>query len=364
MVEDKMVLYKNLYKKWLRNFLLCSFIPLSLVALFNYRVDRFGLFHLDKGLKISAMDLLNGKRLAGRLDSYEEREFQRLIVENYPKKRETVLIGSSRNMLSRKNLLGGDIDFFNHSLSGPALQDLIAISGMYKLKGNMPKTVILGIDPWIFNKNKGLPQWWKSLNRYYETIVTEIYERETQINLFQPDRYLQLINLEFTKENYKYLRKGRKLTTTDTIHINNFVREPDGSMYFPYQMRFKKAERLTPYPPNAKPLPLLNNFESLSGMELFEDFVRYLQNKKVEVVLVLLPFHPAIYKLFNENPGYRIVITLEKHLRDFALQNHIQLIGSYDPGKYQLEGKDFIDDIHGHEIVAKKVFQEYRWAKP
>ena len=346
------------YRRWFRNFLLCAFVPLFLVALFNYRVDRFGLFHFDKGLKISAMGLLSGKKVAGRLDSYEEREFQRLIVENYPKRRDVVLIGSSRNMLSRKSLLGGDIDFFNHSLSGPAIEDHIAILGFYKVKGDMPKTVIFGIDPWMFNKNNGLPQWWKSLNRYYQAIITEIYKKEMNVSLFQPEKYLQLVNLEFTKENYKYLRKRKKLTVTDRIDINNFVREPDGSMHFPYGMRFKTDERPN-YPPDAKPLPLLNNFESLSGMELFEDFVRYLQKKKVEVVLVLLPFHPALYKLFNENPEYRIVVTVEKRLKDFAFQNHVKLIGSYDPGKYQLEGKDFIDLTHGHEIVAEKVFAEY-----
>jgi hypothetical protein len=347
------------YRRWFRNFLICSSAPLFLVALFNYRVDRFGLFHFDKGLKISAMGLLDGKKVAGRLDSYEEREFQRLIVENYPKRRDVVLIGSSRNMLSRKSLLGGDIDFFNHSLSGPALEDHIAIIGFYKAKGDMPKKVFLGIDPWMFNKNNGLPQWWKSLKRYYQAITQEIYGREMSVSLFQPDKYLQLINLEFTRENYKHLRKKKKkLTITDRVDIDNFVREPDGSMYFPYLMRFRTDERPN-YPPGAKPLPLLNHFESLSHMELFEDFVRYLQKKKVEVVLVLLPFHPALYKLFNENPEYRIVITLEKRLRDFALQNHVKLIGSYDPGKYQLEGKDFIDVTHGHEIVAERVFAEY-----
>lgn len=352
------------YKRWFRNFLLCSLGPLLLVALFNYRVDRFGLFHSNKELKTAVVNLLSGKMIAGLLDSYEEREFHRLIVENYSKRREVVLIGSSRNMLSRRSFIGRDVDFFNHSLGGPALEDHIAISGFYRVKGGMPKTILLGIDPWIFNKNNGLPQRWKSLSRYYEKIVAEIYGREIKVNPFQPDKYIQLINLEFTRKNYNYFRKGKKFKVTDTVDIDNFVREPDGSIHFPYNMRFKKDERSNPYSPQAKPIATLNNFESLSGMELFEDFVIYLQKKEVEVILLLLPLHPAAYRLCNENPEYQIVIALEKQLKDFALRNHIKLIGSYDPGKYQLKGKDFIDDTHGHEIVAEKVFQEYRWTKP
>jgi len=352
------------HKRWLKMFVLCCFTLLFLVALFNCLVDGLGLFRLHKGLKYAVANLLDEKMVAGPLGGYDERELQRMIVEQYPKRRDMIAIGSSRNMLLRRRFIHGDIDFFNHSMAGASLEDYTAIVGLYRIKGDLPRTVVLGIDPWVFNKNNGLPEWWKSLSRYYEKMVAEINGREIKVNVTQPNKYMQLINLEYTRANYKFFRRGKKLYVTDTINIDDFVREPDGSIHFPYHMRFKTDERTNSYPPESMPISYLNHFESLSGFELFGDFLRYLREKEVDVILLFLPFHPAAYKLFNDNPQCQIVISLEKYLKDFALRNNIKVMGSYDPGRYQLGGKDFFDDTHGHEIVAKKVFQEYRWAKP
>jgi len=362
MTKDKTIKFK----RWFRNFLLFSLVPLCLVALFNYLVDGTGLFHLNKGrLKYAAANLLAGKMVAGPLGGYEERELQRLIIENYPKRRDVILIGSSRTMLLRRRFIQRDIDFFNHSMSGAGLEDYISIIGLYKTKGDLPKTVVLGIDPWIFNKNSGIPEWWNPLGGYYEKLVAEINGRKTKVNRTQLNKYMQLINLDYTRANYKFYPRrkkirGKKLYVTPTVDIDDLVREPDGSVHFPYKMRFKEDVRSSPYPPRAEPIRTLNNFDSLSGIELFEDFVLYLQKKEVKVILLLSPFHPVAYKLFNDDPRYQIVISLEKYLKNFAFRNHIKLIGSYDPGRYQLKEKDFIDDSHGHEIVVTKVFQEYR----
>ncbi len=347
------------YRKWFCNFLLCSLVPLFLVALFNCFVDGLGLFRFNKGLKYAAANLLVGKMVAGPLGNYDERELQRLIVEHYPKRRDMIAIGSSRNMLLRKRFIHGDIDFFNHSMAGAGLEDYMAIAGLYRTKGSLPSAVVLGVDPWIFNKHNGLSPSWKSIGRYYEKILAEIYGREIKVDVTEPNKYMQLINLDYTRTNYDYLSKGKKLYVTDTTDVDDFVREPDGSIHFPYKKRFAKGERSNPYPPQANPIEHLNHFESLSGIDLFEQFVLYLQKEKVKVILLLLPFHPVAYRLFHDHPQYRIVLSLEKYFRDLELRTHIRVIGSYDPGKYQLDGKDFMDDTHGHEIVAEKVFAEY-----
>jgi len=94
-------------------------------------------------------------------------------------------------------------------------------------------------------------------------------------------------------------------------------------------------------------------------LPLFQAFTKYLQKKGVEVVVLLIPFHPVVYKLFNDNPHYRLVITIEDMLRDFTRRNKIKLIGSYDPRRYGPPGMDFFDNTHGHETVVQKVMQEY-----
>jgi len=355
------------HKRWLKSFFLCCFVLLFSVALFNRLVDGSGLFRQKRGLEYleyAAADLLGGKMIAGPLVGYDERELQRLIIEHYPRRREMITVGSSRNMLLRKRFIREDIDFFNHSMAGAGLEDYIAILGLYRIKGDLPKTVVFGIDPWIFNKNNGLPHYWKAISGHYEKMVSEVEGRQIKVSTSQPNKYLQLINLDYTRANCQYFWRGRGLYVTDTIEVDDFVREPDGSIHFPYQMRFRTDEKVNPYPSDAMPIHYLNRFESLSGLDLFVDFIHFLQKKDVTVILLLLPFPPATYKLFGDNPRYHIVISLEKNLEEFAARNNIKVIGSYNPAKYQLGEKDFFDDTHGHEIVAKKVFQEYRWARP
>ena len=355
------------HKRWLKSFSLCCSVLLFSVALFNRLVDGSGLFRQKRGLeylKYASATLLDGKMVAGPLVGYDERELQRLIIEQYPKRREMITIGSSRNMLLRKRFIREDVDFFNHSMAGAGLEDYMAILGLYRVKGDLPKAVVFGIDPWIFNKNNGLPHYWKAISRYYEKMMGEVRGREVKVDTSEPNKYMQLINLDYTRANCEHFWRGKGLYVVDTIEVDDFVREPDGSIHFPYRMRFKTDEKTHAYPPDAMPIHYLNRFESFSGLDLFAEFLHFLREKDVEIILLFLPFPPATYKLFDDNPRYQIVISLEKNLKDFATRNNIKVIGSYDPARYQLGEKDFFDDTHGHEIVTEKVFRECRRVEP
>jgi hypothetical protein len=98
----------------------------------------------------------------------------------------------------------------------------------------------------------------------------------------------------------------------------------------------------------------------LYGTEQFEGLVRYLQKKGVRLVFLLPPFHAAAYRSCLTSPKFKIVPEIETYLRGFAQQNDITVIGSYDPAVYGLEGKDFFDGTHGHDIVMKTIFREFR----
>ena len=347
------------YKTWFFGVIFISILVLVVIALFNCFVDGIGLFRYTKGLKYMATALINGKMVAGPLGGYDERELQRIVVKNYPSRRDIITIGSSRNMQLRKRFFHGNQDFFNHSMAAASIEDYVSVVSLYIAEGNLPKTVIISIDPWVFNAKNGMPQWWKHLADSYKEMASKIYQQTSNVDLGQTSRYRQLINLDYTIANYKYMRKGKKLRLTDRADIDDFVREPDGSIHFPYRWRYKRDERAD-YPPHAMPITYLNNFNTMSNFQLLQDFAIYLQKQGVEVVFLLIPFHPVAYKLFNDSSRYRIVLTIEDMLRDFAQRNKMKLIGSYDPKRYGLTGKDFFDDTHGHETVVQKVVQEYR----
>jgi hypothetical protein len=348
------------YRRWFLAFLFISVGVLSLTAFFNHLVDGHGLFTIHRGLGFAATNLVNGGMVAGPLGGHEERELNRLVIEKYPRQRDIITIGSSRNMQVRKRFFPGNPDFFNHSMAAAGLEDYLAIVNLYRRRAVLPKTVVLGIDPWIFNKNLVITPWWQGLAPFYKELAEEISGKQVKVSVAESARYLQLINLDYTAANWKLLRAGRKLYTTENIGIDDFVREPDGSIHFPYKIRLHRDRRKQPYPAHVIPTGYLQNFTSIANMELFKGFVSFLKGQGVEVVFLLLPFHPVLHRLIMENPQCRTVITTEMMLRDFGKEQGVPVVGSFDPTGYALKDEDFSDDIHGHEIVAQRVLGGYR----
>jgi hypothetical protein len=356
------------YKRWLKRFLAIFLFLLLATALFNFQTDSAGIFRPNKGLSGVAMDLINGKMVAGYIGRDDERELQRLIVENYPGRRDIIAIGSSRTMLLRKTFIQeGNVDFFNHFVSGAVIEDYVAIIGLYKRKGVLPGTVIIGIDPWIFNANNKLAtDFWRTLESYYGDMVAEFPKRSrgTKLvgNAAKPkagvmSKYEQLINLEYTLQNCQYLKKGKRLYVTSTVDVDDTVREPDGSLHFPASTRLATMAEV-----GSRGLGdiIYSDFNSLSHTELFEDLLHYLIAHGVRVVLLLPPYHPDVYRASQKDPKYRMTLEVERYLRETARANNITVIGSFDPGKYGFTAEDFVDEIHGHETVMRRLFEGFR----
>ncbi len=358
------------YKLWLIRFICALFVLLAATAVFNYSVDSVGVFGLNKGLRSVAENMTQGKMVAGPLGRDDERELQMIVVEIFQGKRSVVAIGSSRTMPLRGKFIRGADNFFNHSVSGALLEDFTAITGLYRNKNTFPDTVIFGIDPWMFNKDNGLTDSWRTLERYYKEMMADVAATSKDPGLARAatkksdalNRYEQLINLEYTIQNVYFSRKKKeRLYVTNTIEIDDFVREPDGSIHFPYNMRHVKMPNTGPLsPPMNPPDRYYKNFEVIAGAETFGNLVRYLKKRGVRVVLLLPPLHPASYRACKENPTYGITLRVEAYLRDLGRAENITVVGSFDPERYGFKGEEFFDGHHGHDIVMKRLFEDYQ----
>jgi len=152
--------------------------------------------------------------------------------------------------------------------------------------------------------------------------------------------------------------------TTDSVDYNigadDSITRTDGSIYYSNEIRHRTNDQvkelaiafgkaITPYS--------LGKFDSLSNIELFENFVRYLQLNKVDVILFLPPYNPIAYDLLLESNKYKHILIAEKYLINFAKLNDIDIKGSYSPHKYDFANKDFFDGVHGRDQVIKKIFE-------
>ena len=357
----------NKYIKWLRYSIILIILIVSVVSVFNYKVDSWGLFGNSNLLK-AAKALTSGK-IKGGLENYDERLFQELIIKNLQVKNDVIAIGSSRTMLLRKRFFLEDkINFFNHSVSGASLEDYIAIVGLYEsIHGYLPHEIILGIDPWVFNKYSGQNRW-KSLSRYYNYEINKIDNKKhtsatTVINM---SKWKQLINYEHTVSNIKYFKNllqndGQTFYITENIDIDDsiMIKETDGSIHYPYKLRHPNYDKIKISAVNQAKGQVysLNKYKRLDNTQLFNDFIKYLQLNGTEVIFYLPAYHPNFYDLLIKNNKYKYLNISENYLVNFAKKNNIKVKGSYNPHTGNFTYKNFRDAMHGEESIVENIFK-------
>src|SRR5690606_22220124 len=92
------------------------------------------------------------------IENYDERTLQRNIINNHHICPQVLVLGSSRTMLINSREFIGKT-FFNNSVSGASIEDIVAIYQMYDNRKCYPGKIILALDPWILNVNNGQNRW-------------------------------------------------------------------------------------------------------------------------------------------------------------------------------------------------------------
>jgi hypothetical protein len=334
------------------------------IIVFNLLVDRAGIFNILKNNQaVAAAKIISNGDMAAGLSDFDERELQRyniLYQKNIP---DIVAVGSSRTMQLRSEYIIKDSakkHFFNHSVSGASLEDYISILGLYKQKyQKFPQTVILGIDPWVFNANNGQNRW-IGVSDGFNYLAAELNEGIKKQPIVSNQKIFELINLEYTTRNIDFLPKvfTKKVYTTKTINIDDFIKKQDGSVCYPYAARkiadidtIKSAKKYI-----EQDVYSLEHFDKLSNTLLFEKLIALLRRDNVQIVLIMPPYHPIVYSHLANNKKYVFVLETENYIRNFAKNNNIIVLGSYNPSINGFTGYDFTDGMHGKESVMQKLF--------
>ena len=357
--------HKN-YKKWVFIFFTSIFFTLFSILAFNLIIDKGSYFSYNEQLKAAAKALLEGNIVA-ELQMTDNRILNEYFIKNIESKIDAIAVGSSRTMLFRKKYLFQDENiFFNHSMDRSTLGDYLAIIGAYKsLKAYIPKTVVIGVDPWIFNKNSRFNNAWVRLKEYYFYLI-----REIGINNSHYDDYLSNVPNTFdTLLSWNYLLSNINFII-DVLwndkkyfyiakHIGIGVRliEPDGSFHYPDKYLYRGDDLVQNDAENSFYHSAgLENFWELNNKILFEMFIEYLQKEGTNIIFFLPPYHPASYKNLISSQNTKIINDIEEYLGILAKKKDIRIVGSYNPHKYNLINKDFIDGFHTRSYVIKNIF--------
>lgn len=329
----------------------------SVLAGFNYFFDSYGFFHNNQGWNYAAKAIAQGKMVGG-LENYDEREFQKQIFKNFIEIPECIAVGSSKSMMIESNMVRCKGKFFNHSVSDASLEDYIAIVGIYAKHNRLPKRIILGIDPWIFNENTGRGDW-IVLKNEYTFMLSKIAGTEDIKNKNKKNNYLQLINFDNTIYNIEHLNQKSSIAVITNDNIDSSVKRADGSIAYPYKIRFQsdvETQKNASMYITGK-VYNLEDFKELHNKKLFENFIKYLKRHNIEVEFFLPPYHPIVYDYLSTNPSYHNVLITEKYLTDFAVVHKIKVYGSYNPHKYGFTSNDFTDGMHSKAYVSKIILK-------
>ena len=358
------------------------FLPfVLLLILVNYIGDPAQLFnknHYEQGM---AEILLKGLNVAG-VSNYDERFLQKHYITGLTEKNDVIVLGSSRALQVRSASFPKEAGFFNHGISGGTIEDYMAIFEMYLQKDMKPELVVLGLDPWLLNKNNGQGRW-MSIGDYCEGFTSRIDlgERSSRsIFLFKPSslfrikKYLQIFSLSYFQSSARYLleqimdreEKG-KYYSTDAINLDVNVKLFDGSYSYNREYRDVSISKALEYAREYTgretiPIYSLGEFYELDheSMVRFEKFLDYLLDSDIKVVFFLSPYHPHVYDYLSGSHKYKSALEAEQYFRETALEKNIPVIGSYDPGACGLDNSDFYDAMHPKREAVDRLIRSYR----
>jgi len=354
------------------------FLPLICLLVFvNYFVDPAKIFKINKYEKNIAEILLKELNVAN-ISNYDERLLQKYYIEGLQNGKDIIVLGSSRAMGVNSTLFP-NMNFFNNSVSGATIEDYIAIFEMYHKKKIKPKIVILGLDPWLLNKNNNQKRW-KSIANYYNNFMSRpmldrksfdlkslIYNEKT----FLLNKYLQLFSLSYFQASIRDLfniGNERNFYSTNLIESDVAIKLFDGSLSYEkeYRLKFpqevlKDAQRYV----NRKPIYALDKYYELDKKAIykFEEFIDFLSSKNITIIFFFTPYHPYVYNHLINSNEYKIVLEVESYFKRVSLQNNIYTIGSYNPEIYGFNENDFYDGMHPKKGAIEQLFERSKFVK-
>lgn len=328
---------------------------LGLLLGVNYFGDAARLFDDDYEKKIATI-ILDGKN-ATNVANYDDRILQKEIITDANQKPAVIVIGGSRAMQINSAFFP-DTSFQNNSVSGASIEDLISIYQLYKDNNKLPKKILIGVEPWTFNDNRGDKRWESIGESYYKFSGKEIQQKKTK------EKYKELFSISYFQNSVKFLPKVLlgKSDPEPTMNRDNrlLTKLSDGSLVYGTAMRDATQvnidSKINAY---ISPGPVygLENFNSISDIKWkeFESVIIDMHKNNIAIEFVLSPFAPVVYKCLQKD--YPLVLKVEDRLRVYSAQNNIKIYGSFDPIKCKLDKTFFYDGMHVKQEGIIKVIK-------
>jgi hypothetical protein len=292
--------------------------------------------------------------------NFDDRTMERFMIQSLKEKKDIAVLGSSRVMLISSKMFPGKT-LINNGLSSAALEDYISLYEIYREGKVLPSTIIIGADPWVFNKNNGSLGWQRLGQSYYSKFINATRRDSFTLKIkpedLVPYTLQQLISVSyfqdglyafFTSDVHLFFKKQEFLMTKQEFNDKDTIL-PDGSWIFSKKHRdISTAEVRNAIKEDTDEARCIHGFFELNkGLKLkFIDLIRLMQNDGVRLILYLPPYHPYAYDYYMHSDQYKIIQDVENFLRKTSETYGLTLVGSYNPHRISIPDSAFSDEIH------------------
>jgi hypothetical protein len=307
-------------------------------------------------------------------DIYNDRMVQKHLIFNKTNKHEIIVLGSSRTMTLNKDIFP-EFSFFNYSLSMSTLGDIFAIYEMLIETNKESNIIIIGVDPWFFNRTNQHDQfgsigsyYCNFVNRlkesnviqsdYYSCIINPIIHRLKTASRLLSLEYFQLSITTFIESNTK---KDFKVSQNADYNNALAIKLPDGSVLQGFELEKRTIPEV-----NTKVttwmysnIAELRDFQTIDQKrwDIFTSSILFLKNRGTKVIILLPPYHPIAYNFLKNNTNYKIITYVENNVKIWSKKNNIPVIWSYDPILCGYDESDFYDATHLRRKSVERHFK-------
>lgn len=352
------------------SFKLILFIPIVAFMVYcNYKIDPSGLFFGSGFERIASQLMLEGNAIVGyeRLDGRKLNETYAKNVEYAP---QILVNGSSRSMTITADTLGENLTFYNAANTGADRYDFFTAYYIFSKEGKEPEKIVLSMDPWIFNANIDSFDDRSDKALYYEFLNTELgYTQYSYTPKDENAKYEALISPSYFQSAIRYYLRDTSqeikpvIATGDLNKQETVIKCSDGSIIYDYAFmnRTKNEKDFDILSATAEGVTLIrmDDFNQLDSVfiEQLETFIEYLQEKNIEIILYLPPFHEHFYNTaLAQADKYQGFFAAEEYCKELAQRYNLTLYGSYNPLNLNLTDEDFLDAYHMNPKSIYKIF--------
>jgi hypothetical protein len=349
-------------------FKLLLFLPILIfMMIFNYVVDPARLFKTKDFEKKVAEALISGAAVTDLQNTnFDDRALQKFRILSLKARKDIGVLGSSRVGLISSDMFP-DKTLLNNTLSEASLEDYISLYEIYRDRRVVPSIMIIGVDPWIFNKNNELFKWHK-LEEYYlkffNALPNHLFNFKIRPQEIIPYEYQQMVSISYFQSGIQFLRSHpvskQEFSLTDRKWNESVTLLPDGSTTSSRKEReaaLVQVRQLVQRE-DMEPRDLVRFFKLDPDLkQKFIEFIRAMQDQGVRVVLFLPPYHPLAYDYCVHSDRFKIIMDVEDFLRNTSHMYSLTLVGSYNPRQLSIPESSFSDSLHlRNNTELKRIF--------